>query len=334
MPPLHDPPVPRSREEWAQPPGTVTVVPLTGMPEVGAGADLAAMLLGAMVRARITLEAGDCVVVSSKVVSKALGLVSERPRAEVVDSVTRRVVAERRGPAGVTRIVEAVAGPVMAAGGVDASNTGPSGAVLLLPEDPDVEAARLRSQLVAAAGLGGAAALGVVLSDTAGRPWRAGQTDFALGAAGLAVLDDLRGAVDADGRPLAVTARALADEVAAAADLVKGKADGVPAAVVRGLPRRWFAADAAGAGDLVRTGAADWFSLGHVEAVRAATGRGSRNGGIGRRRCAVDAAGAARGAGRTGRVAGPARRARRLRRRRGARGCGGPLGGCPGPARR
>ncbi len=274
MPPLHDPPVPASPSQWGPPPGAVTVVPLPGMPEVAAGADLASMLLAALVRARASLAAGDCVVVSSKVVSKALGLVSDRPRAEVVDSVTRRVVAERRGPGGVTRVVEAVAGPVMAAGGVDASNTGPSGAVLLLPEDPDGEAARLRSALLSASGLDASTALGVVLSDTAGRPWRAGQTDFALGAAGFVVLEDLRGGADADGRALAVTARAVADEVAAAADLVKGKAEGVPAAVVRGLPRSWFTGDADGARSLVRTGPGDWFALGHVEAVRAALGAG------------------------------------------------------------
>ena len=269
MPPLHDPTVPHS--PGAPVAGAVTVAPLSGMPEVRVGDDLVALLLDAVAGAGLSLEHGDCLVVSSKVVSKALGLVSDRRRAAVVEAATRRVVAERRGPGGVTRVVESAAGPVMAAGGVDASNTGPAGAVLLLPEDPDAEAARLRSGLLAA-GLGGSAALGVVLSDTAGRPWRAGQTDFALGAAGLAPLEDLRGGVDADGRPLVVTARALADEVAAAADLVKGKADGVPAALVRGLPRRWFAADADGARTLVRTGPGDWFALGHAEAVRAALG--------------------------------------------------------------
>jgi coenzyme F420-0:L-glutamate ligase/coenzyme F420-1:gamma-L-glutamate ligase len=266
VPPFHDPPVPRPPT-----PGAVTVIPLTGVPEVEAGADLAALLLTAVTRARQALRDGDCLVVSSKVVSKALGLAADGPRGAVVDAVTRRVVAERRGPGGLTRIVEAEAGPVMAAGGVDASNTGPSGSVLVLPEEPDAEAARLREELLAA-GPGGHAALGVVLSDTAGRPWRAGQTDFALGAAGLVVIEDLRGGVDADGRPLAVTARALADEVAAAADLVKGKTDGVPAALVRGLPRAWFSAEADGARTLVRTGPADWFALGHVEAVRSALG--------------------------------------------------------------
>jgi coenzyme F420-0:L-glutamate ligase/coenzyme F420-1:gamma-L-glutamate ligase len=244
VPPLHDPPVPHS--PGAPVAGAVTVAPLSGMPEVRVGDDLVALLIDAVAGAGLSLEHGDCLVVSSKVVSKALGLVSDRPRAAVVDAATRRVVAERRGPGGVTRVVESAAGPVM-------------------------EAERLRSGLLAA-GPGGSAALGVVLSDTAGRPWRAGQTDFALGAAGLAPLEDLRGGVDADGRPLVVTARALADEVAAAADLVKGKADGVPAALVRGLPRRWFAADADGARTLVRTGPGDWFALGHAEAVRAALG--------------------------------------------------------------
>ena len=126
--------------------------------------------------------------------------------------------------------------------------------------------------------------LGVVLSDTAGRPWRVGQVDFALGAHGLRVLDDLRGAVDADGRDLSVTARALADEVAAAADLVKGKVLGVPAAIVRGLADVVLDDDVPvdeaaggrtvhpGAGGLVRAGRDDWFGHGQVEAVRAALG--------------------------------------------------------------
>jgi coenzyme F420-0:L-glutamate ligase/coenzyme F420-1:gamma-L-glutamate ligase len=250
---------------------SVEVRALHGVPEVTAGDDLAALLLAALDGAGSPLVAGDCLVVSSKVVSKALGLTWDGSRESAVEAHTRRVVAERAGSAGVTRVVESLAGPVMAAAGVDASNTGPSGAVLLLPEDPDAEAARLRSALLAASGLGAGAALGVVLSDTAGRPWRAGLTDFALGVAGLAVLDDLRGGVDHDGRPLAVTARSVADEVAAAADLVKGKADGVPAALVRGLPATWFG-EGEGAASLVRTGPLDWFALGHVEALRAALG--------------------------------------------------------------
>jgi coenzyme F420-0:L-glutamate ligase/coenzyme F420-1:gamma-L-glutamate ligase len=180
----------------------------------------------------------------------------------------------------------------MAAAGIDASNTGPSGALLLLPRDPDACATDVRSALLAQSGMPAGAPLAVVLSDTAGRPWRAGLTDFALGSAGLRVLLDHRGEVDADGRLMSVTARAVGDEIAAAADLVKGKADGVAAAVVRGLPGSWFidawfpaavasadsaarattSADATGARGLVRTGAGDWFALGHVEALRAALG--------------------------------------------------------------
>jgi len=185
----------------------------------------------------------------------------------------------------------AASGPVMAAAGIDASNTGPSGALLLLPRDPDACAVTLRSALLAQSGMPASAPFAVLLSDTAGRPWRAGLTDFALGSAGLRVLLDHRGAADADGRLMSVTARAVADEIAAAADLVKGKADGVAAAVVRGLPDSWFvdpsddnpdrvaSADSAAGGatsadarGLVRTGAGDWFALGHVEALRAALG--------------------------------------------------------------
>jgi coenzyme F420-0:L-glutamate ligase/coenzyme F420-1:gamma-L-glutamate ligase len=170
----------------------------------------------------------------------------------------------------VTRVVESAAGPVMAAAGVDASNTGGSEDVLLLPEDPDTECASLLEALQAGFGR---SRLAVVLSDTSGRPWRTGQVDFALGSAGLRVLDDLRGRVDADGRTLAVTARAVADEIAAAADLVKGKAQAVPVAVVRGMGEFVTgSATAAGARSLVRTGPEDWFATGQAEAVRSALG--------------------------------------------------------------
>ena len=183
-----------------------------------------------------------------------------------------RVVAERWADGRATQVVESVAGPVMAAAGVDASNTGPSAGLLLLPEDPDAVAAQVRSDVLALLDLAPSTPFAVVLSDTAGRPWRGGLTDFALGSAGLRVLEDLRGGSDHDGRPLSVTMRAVADEVAAAADLVKGKANGIPAAVVRGLDPTCFESDAEGARRLVRTGPGDWFALGHVEAVRAALG--------------------------------------------------------------
>ncbi|GAA5027347.1 coenzyme F420-0:L-glutamate ligase [Terrabacter aeriphilus] len=265
----------------ARAPGVVTLLPLTGIPEVHEGDDLADVVGLGLTHAGVRLRDGDVLVVSSKIASKSLGLVTDdTDKDRVVREQSRRVVAERAVGDRVTRVVEATAGPVMAAAGVDGSNTGDRGGWLLLPHDPDEVCARLCASLRARHGV----AVGVVLSDTAGRPWRVGQVDFALGAHGLHVLDDLRGATDADGRPLEVTSRAVADEVAAAADLVKGKVAAVPAAVVRGLrgvvlpdAATDAATDAAGgrtAGgrDLVRTGPGDWFALGRVEAVRAALG--------------------------------------------------------------
>ena len=249
----------------------LTLTPLRGMPEVPAGADLASLVVDAVGAAGERLTDGDVLVVSSKVVSKALGLWAEDgdEREAVIASQTRRVVAERSSGERATRIVHSVAGPVMAAAGVDASNTGGTDRLLLLPADPDAQARALRAALLERSGC---ARLGVVLSDTAGRPWRAGQTDFALGAAGVQVLDDLRGATDADGRPLSVTTRAIADELAAAADLVKGKADGVPVALVRGAGAWVGLDDGVGAAALVRTGREDWFAYGRAEAVRASLG--------------------------------------------------------------
>ncbi len=252
--------------------GALTIMPLHGIPEVQAGDDLADLVDRGLVASGVALEDGDVLVVSSKIASKALGLVSHDPdRDRVVAAESVRVVAERRVDDRLTRIVVARSGPVMAAAGVDASNTGERGGLLLLPHDPDGVCERLHATLTSRHGI----RLGVVLSDTAGRPWRVGQVDFALGAHGLAVVDDLRGGLDTDGRDLVVTTRALADEIASAADLVKGKLARVPAAVVRGL------ADAAladpelphqGARDLVRRGPGDWFGHGRVEAVRAALG--------------------------------------------------------------
>ena len=247
----------------------LSILPVTGMPEVRAGADLVGLLLDALTAADVALVDGDVVVVSSKVVSKSLGLWADSTvKGAAVASQTVRVVAERLAGDKLTQIVQSTAGPIMAAAGVDASNTGGRDAVLLLPADPDAEAEHLRVALLEATGL---QRLGVVLSDTAGRPWRFGQTDFALGAAGVDVVDDLRGGVDADGRPLSVTARAVGDELAAAADLVKGKADAIPAAVVRGT--EWAQADrGVGARALIRAGREDWFDYGRAEAVRAALG--------------------------------------------------------------
>lgn len=248
---------------------TVTVTGLAGMPEVRADDDLTALVLAACEGAGMTPLDGDVFVVSSKVVSKSLGLWAEtRDRQAAVEGQTVRVVAERVAGDRLTRIVRSTSGPVMAAAGVDGSNTGGVDGLLLLPADPDAEADRLRVALLAATGL---TRLGVVVSDTSGRPWRVGQTDFALGASGVAVVDDLRGGVDADGAALHVTTRAVADELAAAAELVKGKVDRVPVALVRGSGLA-TTDRGPGARALLRVGREDWFDHGRAEAVRSSLG--------------------------------------------------------------
>lgn len=254
----------------------VTLTPLLGFPEVRTGDDLAGIVLKALHHNGIQLVDGDIIVVSSKVASKAMGLSApSAQRAAAVLSQTVRVVAERMTPWGVTRIVESAAGPVLMAAGVDASNTADASVVLILPADPDAVAAEIRRGVQDgwATHSGTQLRVGVVLSDTAGRPWRIGQTDFALGASGIRVVDDLRGSRDADGRMLSVTERCIADEIASAADLVKGKTSGIPAAHIRGLSA-YVRSDETGsaARDLIRTGPGDWFGLGRVEAVRAALG--------------------------------------------------------------
>nr|WP_199819562.1 coenzyme F420-0:L-glutamate ligase [Streptomyces alboflavus] len=194
-----------------------------GMPEVRRGDDVAKLIAVA----EPALADGDVVLVTSKIVSKAEGrVVAAADREAAIDAETVRVVARR----GTLRIVENRQGLVMAAAGVDASNT-PAGTVLLLPEDPDASARAIRQGLRDALGVD----VGVIVTDTFGRPWRSGLTDVAIGAAGVRVLDDLRGGTDAFGNPLVATVVATADELAAAGDLVKGKAAGLPVAVVRGL---------------------------------------------------------------------------------------------------
>ncbi|HCA85454.1 MAG TPA: coenzyme F420-0:L-glutamate ligase, partial [Streptomyces sp.] len=202
---------------------------LPGMPEVLAGDELAKLVADAATATGMPgLAHGDVLLVTSKIVSKAEGrIVEAADRESAIDAETVRLVA-RRGP---TRIVETRHGLVMAAAGVDASNT-PAGTVLLLPEDPDASARAIRTGLRDALGVD----VGVVVTDTFGRPWRNGLTDVAIGASGVRVLDDLRGGTDAHGNPLTATVVATADELAAAGDLVKGKAEGLPVAVVRGLP--------------------------------------------------------------------------------------------------
>nr|WP_308130239.1 coenzyme F420-0:L-glutamate ligase [Kitasatospora aureofaciens] len=236
---------------------SVEIFPVAGLPEVEAGADLGALLAKAG-----TYEDGDILLVTSKIVSKAEGrLLHAADREAAIDAETVRVVA-RRGPA---RIVENRNGFVMAAAGVDASNTAP-GTVLLLPEDPDASARALRARLQRLTGR----RLAVVVTDTFGRPWRNGLTDVAIGAAGLPVLEDHRGRTDSHGNELALTVTATADELAAAADLVKGKATGVPVAVVRGLGHLVTTEDGEGTRPLVRPAADDMFRLGTSEALRQA----------------------------------------------------------------
>jgi len=235
-----------------------------GIPEIVAGEDLAAVIGEAIIGGAIigdrsgALQDGDILVVTSKIVSKAEGRqVAATDREDAITSQTVRLVARR----GTTRIVENPLGLVLAAAGVDSSNT-PEGTVLLLPEDPDRSARELKLALEARFGI----QLGIVISDTLGRPWRQGQTDAAIGAAGVRVLDDLRGTVDAAGRTLEVTVTATADELASAADLVTGKSLGLPVAVVRGLGHLVGGMDEPGARSIVRPAEEDMFRLGSTEA--------------------------------------------------------------------
>ncbi|MEV8373550.1 coenzyme F420-0:L-glutamate ligase [Kribbella sp. NPDC056861] len=234
------------------------VFPVTGLPEVSAGDDLTALIGEA-----VELRDGDVVSVTSKIVSKAEGRLTTGTRDEAIDAELVRVVAQR----GDTRIVQTRHGLVMAAAGTDTSNTRP-GTVLLLPVDPDLSARQLREALKDRYDVN----VGVVVTDTLGRPWRNGQIDLAIGAAGVRVIEDLRGSTDSHGNVLAVTEPALADEIAAASELVKGKADGVPVAVLRGLADVVFPAGEHGPGAraLVRDAEMDLFSLGTREAARTA----------------------------------------------------------------
>lgn len=241
----------------------ITVFAPDGIGEVAAGTDLAELVHGAVAADPAgPLAEGDIVVVTSKIVSKAEGRsVAADDREDVITAETVRTVA-RRGP---TRIVRTPTGLVLAAAGVDNSNV-PAGTVLRLPVDPDASAARLRTLLQDRTGV----RLGVLVSDTAGRPWREGQTDQAIGVAGVRPVEAYAGRTDAYGNRLEVTAIALADEIAAAADLAKAKLAGRPVAVVRGLAHLVTEDDGPGAAALVRARAGDMFAYGSREAVLAA----------------------------------------------------------------
>ena len=241
---------------------SVLVHAVPGLPEVRPGDDLAALLSVALEALADSggprLADGDILVVTSKIVSKAEGRLREgADREAAIEEETVRVVARRDG----LRIVENRLGLVMAAAGVDASNT-PQGTVLLLPEDPDRSAKELSDSLFRTHGV----RVGVIISDTFGRVWRAGLVDQAIGAAYLTPVQDLRGATDAHGNELAVTVTAVADELAAAGELVKGKLGGVPVALVQGLSSLGSKEPGPGAKALRRPSEQDLFSLGTAEA--------------------------------------------------------------------
>jgi coenzyme F420-0:L-glutamate ligase/coenzyme F420-1:gamma-L-glutamate ligase len=248
----------------------VLIEAIAGIGEVGAG-DRVGELIAAACEGGTALGGGDVVVVSQKVASKAEGRVrelaavtpSERaialaseldsdPRVvELVLGESRRIVRAERG----VLIVETRSGLVCANAGIDASNVPRAEAVTLLPADPDGSARRIRAEIVERSGIRPA----VVVADSFGRPWRLGQTDVAIGCAGLVPLDDWRGRRDRDGRELAATAIAIADEAAAAADLARDKVSGAPAVLVRGLGRFVGADDGPGAVALRRAEAEDLF---------------------------------------------------------------------------
>src|SRR5208283_2658663 len=217
---------------------TIEILPVAGLPEFRPGDDLSA----AVAAAAPWLRGGDVVVVTSKVVSKCEGRLVPAPK-------------------GRTLITENRLGLIQAAAGVDGSNVGRA-ELALLPVDPDASAAALRAGLRDRLGV----TVAVVITDTMGRAWRNGQTDAAVGSAGLAVLHGYAGAVDQHGNELVVTEIAVADEVAAAADLVKGKLTAMPVAVVRGLS---VTDDGSTARQLLRPGEEDLFWLGTAEALDA-----------------------------------------------------------------
>ena len=251
-----------------EPPAGISVHPVLGLPEFAPGDDLAAAVAGAAP----WLADGDVVVVTSKAVSKVEGnLVRVEPgddreeaRQRAVAAETVRVVA-RRGP---LSIVETRHGWVVAAAGVDASNVA-ADALVLLPVDADASARRLRDRVAELLGV----RVAVVVSDTFGRTWRDGLTDVAIGSAGLPALLDLRGEVDAHGNRLETTQVAVVDELASAADLVKGKLAGVPVAVVRGFASSPPSPDP-GTRPLVRVGPEDMFPLGSRDVVAGRTPAG------------------------------------------------------------
>jgi coenzyme F420-0:L-glutamate ligase/coenzyme F420-1:gamma-L-glutamate ligase len=269
--------------------GELRVLPVAGLPEFAAG-----MSVGAEIAARAQIEDGDVVVISQKIVSKAEGRVrklsSVLPGAEagrlaallgkepaLVELILEESAEVLRAERGVL-IVETVHGFVCANAGIDSSNLAEPDTVCLLPEDPDASAGSIRQEITAALagdpgmGVGGQqrgvsgdphtrvpSTIAVVISDSFGRAWRLGQAEVAIGCAGLTPLDDWRGRRDSAGRELEATLIAIADEAAAAADLVRDKTSGTPVAIVRGLGRHVSAEDGPGAAALRRPRQEDLF---------------------------------------------------------------------------
>ncbi|GGM66458.1 F420-0--gamma-glutamyl ligase [Longimycelium tulufanense] len=240
--------------------GRVELLAVAGLPEFRPGDDLA----GAIAAAAPWLADGDVLVVTSKIVSKVEGRLVTVPTEPQARDAARRRLVEQESVRVLARFRNTVIsqnriGVVQAAAGVDNSNVA-TGELALLPVDPDASAARLRSELRGRLGV----SVAVVITDTMGRAWRIGQTDAAIGSSGLPVLHPYAGHTDQQGNELYVTAVAVADELAAAADLVKGKLGGVPVAVVRGLR---VDDDGSTARDLVRPVEEDLFRLGTAEAI-------------------------------------------------------------------
>ncbi len=248
-------------------PSPVQIIPLSGLPEVTPGDDLAGLLIRAVQQQELVIQPGEVFVVAQKIVSKAEGRLvrldsvkpSERAKdwaaeygkdarvVEVVLGETKRIVRMERG----VIIAETHHGFVCANAGVDISNV-PDGTATLLPENPDHSARMMQQQLASAFGV----SVAVIISDTFGRPWREGLVNVALGVAGMTALIDYRGQHDTQGKTLHATVIALADELASAAELVMGKLDRVPAALLQGLTIR----EGTGSGsDLIRPAERDLF---------------------------------------------------------------------------
>lgn len=249
----------------------IEIFGVEGLPEIAPGDDLAALIAAAA-----DLRDGDVVVVAQKVVSKAERALVSLPPGEDRDAARRRLArleaARVVADAPSALIVQTTHGLVCANAGIDASNV-PEGQLTLLPQDPDASARQLRARLAELAGV----RIAVIVADTFGRPWRLGQTDVAIGVAGLHPIRDERGGLDRHGQPLEVTEVAIADELAAAADLARCKGDGVPAVVVRGADYEWDPAvdETAGARLLVRPAEEDLFPHGRGWVADALAGGGA-----------------------------------------------------------